>query len=412
MKNLLKGLLLLNVALMMGLTACNNESSSLVAPEQVETRAITASGKVTESATWSGTVYLQGKVYVTNGATLTIMPGTKVIGKYTNDPKEASALIITRGSKIEANGTADNPIIMTSEDSHKHPGGWGGLVLMGRAKINQTEATIEGITKEEAKGADIEYGGSDDADSSGSLTYVRVEYAGANIADGNELNSFTFGGVGSGTTLHHLQSYYGEDDGFEFFGGTVSAKYLVSTSTHDDAFDFDFGYRGTIEYALSTVDPKSTFYTKDPNGIECDNDGKGSSLTPLTRPVLKYFTIVGTSTGKVAKSAVEKGEPNSLKSGANFRRNAQFDLQNSIICGYPIGILKDTQNDYILKNNYVTSQPEGKEFVPFTPDASNRKELPLIAPFSGTGKGLLSSKPNVGAFAHGYWLSGNWVIGY
>lgn len=339
---------------------------------------------------------MNGKVYVSGGATLTIQPGTKIVGLYNDVPAKASALVITRNGKINAAGTASNPIVMTAESNHQYPGGWGGFVVLGNAPINQTNnPVIEGIESDELPAdVDIHYGGSNANDNSGTIQYVRVEYAGANVSQDNELNSFTFGGVGAGTTFDHCQAYYGEDDAFEFFGGTINGKYLVSTSTHDDAFDFDFGYTGKLQFLVATVDANSTYYTKDPNGIECDNDSKGTSLTPFTHPTISNLTIVGTADGKVAKSAMSDGK--SMKSCANFRRNCQFTLANSILYGYPTGILCETSNSYVFKNNVVNGV--STNFSGITADATNTAAasvdaIGLTSPW-GAYKSQTNLRPN------------------
>lgn len=348
--------------------------------------------------TWSASneYHLNGKVYVSGGATLTIQPGTKIVGLYNDVPAKASALVITRNGKINAAGTASNPIVMTAESNHQYPGGWGGFVVLGNAPINQTNnPVIEGIESDELPAdVDIHYGGSNANDNSGTIQYVRVEYAGANVSQDNELNSFTFGGVGAGTTFDHCQAYYGEDDAFEFFGGTINGKYLVSTSTHDDAFDFDFGYTGKLQFLVATVDANSTYYTKDPNGIECDNDSKGTSLTPFTHPTISNLTIVGTADGKVAKSAMSDGK--SMKSCANFRRNCQFTLANSILYGYPTGILCETSNSYVFKNNVVNGV--STNFSGITADATNTAAasvdaIGLTSPW-GAYKSQTNLRPN------------------
>lgn len=333
---------------------------------------------------------------MSGGATLTIQPGTKIVGLYNDVPAKASALVITRNGKINAAGTASNPIVMTAESNHQYPGGWGGFVVLGNAPINQTNnPVIEGIESDELPAdVDIHYGGSNANDNSGTIQYVRVEYAGANVSQDNELNSFTFGGVGAGTTFDHCQAYYGEDDAFEFFGGTINGKYLVSTSTHDDAFDFDFGYTGKLQFLVATVDANSTYYTKDPNGIECDNDSKGTSLTPFTHPTISNLTIVGTADGKVAKSAMSDGK--SMKSCANFRRNCQFTLANSILYGYPTGILCETSNSYVFKNNVVNGV--STNFSGITADATNTAAasvdaIGLTSPW-GAYKSQTNLRPN------------------
>lgn len=342
---------------------------------------ITVSGVLTGTHNWSGTVYLDGKTFLKNG-TINIAAGTKIVGLSKTGEGNASALIITPTGTINATGTASSPVVFTSETGKI----WGGLVLIGNGAINQTSKQLiegihtsglpEGITVE-----DLKYGtpasGKTDAEiyainsvSSGKLQYVRVENAGQAIGDGNELNAFTFAAVGHNTVVDHCQAINGEDDAFEFFGGDVNAKYLVSTATDDDAFDFDFGYRGKIQFAVSTINPALT-YSKDPNGIECDNDGGSSAQTPFTHPVLSNLTIVGTSDGQVASTT---SGSKLLKSAADFRRNCGFTLVNSVLGGFPKGVYKETTNsDYILKNNIVSSVPAGNEYVTFTPDASNTK---------------------------------------
>ena len=379
MKNSIFSTLLLAGVLTAGMsmTSCSNEDEVINSVDTRAARSITVSGVINTNTTWNyDEVTLNGKVYVTGGATLTIPAGTKIIGKYNADPAQASALIITRDGMIDARGTASNPIVMTAESGHQTPGGWGGLVILGDAPINQTETQyIEGIEQASVPaGVDVSYGGSNDNDNSGTIQYVRVEYAGANIAQDNELNAFTFGGVGAGTTFDHCQAYYGEDDGFEFFGGTVNGKYLVSTSTHDDAFDFDFGYRGKLQFLVATVDASGTLFTKDPNGIECDNEGDAPyASTPYTHPTISNLTVVGTSNGLVAGSANES-ITNGLKSAANFRRNCQFTLVNSILYGYPTGILCETSNSNVFKNNIVDGV--SANYSGITPDATNLNREP------------------------------------
>lgn len=356
-------------ATVVSVTSCSQNEEASMGGDTRAANVVTVSGVINSNTTWSAAneYHLDGKVFVSGGATLTIDAGTKIVGLYKAVAADASALVITRTGKINAVGTAANPIVMTSESTHQSTGGWGGFVVLGNAKINQATAqTIEGITSAPS-GVDITYGGSVENDNSGTIQYVRVEYAGANVLPDKELNSFTFGGVGSGTTFDHCQAYYGEDDGFEFFGGSVNGKYLVSTSTHDDAFDFDFGYSGKLQFLVATIDASSDLYTKDPNGIECDNDGTGTSLTPYTHPTISNLTIIGTSNGKVAGSAMD--DKVSLKSCANFRRNCQFTLVNSILYGYPTGIMCQTSNSYVFKNNVVNGV--NTTFSGITADATN-----------------------------------------
>ena len=362
------------------MTSCSNEDETIPVVNNVRATETLSSIISADKTLYSNVTYqLSGKTYVTNGATLTIQPGTRIEGLYSSDNTMASALIITRGCKIMAQGTADKPIVFTAQNGQK--GGWGGLVILGKAVVNQgTECAIEGIDASTAPaGVDIHFGGTNDNDNSGVLSYVRVEYAGASIAADNELNAFTFGGVGRGTRLDHCQAFHGADDAFEFFGGCVNGKYLVSTATDDDGLDFDWGYTGTIQYALVTIEPTMK-YSKDPNGVECDNDGHSSSLTPFTHPVLSNLTIKGTTKGQVAQVG-ESGT--ALKSCADFRRNCEFTLINSVVYGFPRGILRETKNsNYVLENNVICAASNGQvagiNFSAdkatndtFTPSASN-----------------------------------------
>ncbi|RNL86268.1 hypothetical protein ED312_11550 [Sinomicrobium pectinilyticum] len=362
-----------------GFQSCSSEEENLD-PVSVKTRAVVtipANTVISSNTTWSSAneYLLQGKVWV-SGATLTIQAGTLIRGAFNSNPVNASALVITRTGRIEAEGTATNPIVMTAEANHQEKGGWGGLVILGNAQINQSpNQQIEGIsTGVVPTGVNATYGtnnaGNNDEDS-GTLRYVRVEYAGASIAEANELNAFTFGGVGSGTVVDHCQAYYGADDAFEFFGGRVNARYLVATACDDDAFDFDFGYQGKIQYGIVTIDGSEN-YSSDPNGIECDNDGSGSSNTPFTHPVLSNLTIVGTIDGGIAGGGNPTG---SLYNAARFRRNTQYTLVNSIAYGYPTGIWNNTaqsSSSITIANNVVASVTANREYVGFssTPPAT------------------------------------------
>jgi hypothetical protein len=280
---------------------------------------------------------LDGKCYVTNGATMIIAPGTRIeaVKKSTND--SASALIITRGSKLFAQGGETEPIVFTSHEATPAAGDWGGIVMLGNAPLNRADATIEGINLPSVPaGVDINYGGGgaglgDPHHYGGELVYVRIEYAGAAIATDNELNGLTLGGVGDATVLDYIQVAQGNDDAFEFFGGTVNAKHLVAHVADDDAFDFDFGYSGHIQFAVSVLDA-SQGYSANPNGIESDNDGQGSSNTPRTQALISNITVLGLNDSTDARTA-------NLLSGANLRRNTSYRIKNSIFAGFPTAFL-------------------------------------------------------------------------
>ena len=244
---------------------------------------------------------LEGFVFVEDGETLTIEPGTVVRGK-PGSGANASALIVARGGKIFANGTADKPIIFTAlDDDLSDPndfgpgdtGEWGGLILLGKATLNSPEASgtpiqdnIEGIPTTEPRG---QFGGTDDNDSSGSLRYVSVRHGGSNIGANNEINGVTFGGVGRGTTVEFIEVFANQDDGFEFFGGTVEAKYLVASYCGDDSFDYDQGYRGKGQFWFTQA--------AGDRGGEHDGDVDDLNNLPLSNPTIYNVTYLGSGSG-------------------------------------------------------------------------------------------------------------------
>jgi hypothetical protein len=300
---------------------CSKDLGGDVAPVNVPT-STTLSGNITSTTTLTSDKewVLKGYVYVTDGAKLIIQPGTTI----KSDISEKGALCIERGAQIVAEGTASKPIIFTSGRpvGERTPGDWGGIVILGRAKTNRTsEPTIEG-------GIGRAFGGTNDLDNSGILKYVRIEYAGIAAMPNSEINALTLGGVGSGTTIENVQTIYANDDAFEFFGGTVNAKNLYAYGTADDDFDFDFGYRGKVSNSVSKRDPQFVDNGDAGNGVECDNDGTGSTAEPFTHPILDNMILVG---------------PNDVASLSNhnlamrWRRATQFEVYNSTIIGYMKG---------------------------------------------------------------------------
>lgn len=310
---------------------CNIAPATLI---DTVPRIVTGNFTLTNNKKW----ILPHKCYVASGGQLIVNAGTIVqaIKRSTND--SAAAIIVTRGGRINANGSPTCPIVFTSNESSPASGDWGGIVLLGRAPINQPDTSIEGINLPSVPaGIDVRYGGGSPGvgisnDNSGILRYVRIEYAGAAIADANELNALTCGGVGNGTVLSFIQCYKGNDDAFEFFGGTVNADHLYAYVPDDDAFDFDFGYVGRIQYAVSILNNTDDF-SSDPNGIECDNDGQGSNAQPFTHPKISNMTVMG-----VCDSADSKRSGDVLLNAARFRRNAKFTVFNSVFMGYPTGV--------------------------------------------------------------------------
>jgi PKD repeat protein len=292
------------------------------------TTEVAITGDITTNTTWtSDRIYrLTGStcLYVRNNATLTIQPGTIIKG----DP---SALVITRGSKLIAEGTAEQPIIFTSGKAagQRRAGDWGGIALLGRAPLNVPggTATLEG-------GCDATlatYGGTDPADNSGSLKYVRIEFAGIAFVPNQELNSLTLAGVGTGTTIENIQTSFGGDDAFEWFGGTVNGKNLVAFSTVDDMFDTDFGYSGKNQYLLGWSDP-TIFDVSTSNGFESDNDGSGTSNRPYTTAKFANVSIFG------PRRTPGQTVNNLFGRGAHIRRASRQSIHNTIFSGFPTGI--------------------------------------------------------------------------
>ncbi len=261
---------------------------------------------------------LKGYVYVNNRARLTFAAGSVIVG----DTISKGALIIEQNSRLIAEGTLTEPIIFTSGKApgSRKPGDWGGIAIAGNAPTNRTTPPLlEG-------GINAVYGGSLANDNSGILRYVRIEFAGIASDPNSEINGLTLGGVGSGTTIENVQVSYGNDDAYEFFGGTVNCKNLIAFATADDDFDFDFGYIGRIQFAVSLRDPLFVDGGDAGNGIECDNDATGTVATPRTRPQLSNFTFVGPNgaSGTLANHNFT----------TRFRRSTHFSLTNSVLIGY------------------------------------------------------------------------------
>lgn len=288
----------------------------------------TVSGEISQNTLWEAkdTIILDGFVYVKSGATLTIEPGTLIKGL--SDSK--ACLIVERGAKIIANGTAQKPIVFTSDKpaGERKPGDWAGIIICGKAPINQVggEAELEG-------GTGAVYGGTDPNDNSGVLRYVRIEFAGYEVSNGNEINGLTMGGVGSGTTIEYVQVSFGRDDSFEWFGGSVNAKYLVSYRGGDDDFDTDNGFSGKIQFGFILRGPEEADKSDASNGFESDNDASGSSNSPLTSAKFSNITILGPYATKTQANV----NPNH-KYGLRLRRNTRLSLYNSIIAGFNTGI--------------------------------------------------------------------------
>lgn len=290
-----------------------------------------------------GTYTLKGWVYIGEGSELTIEPGTIIKG----DKKTKSALIVEPGGKLFAQGTAEAPIVFTSGEAkgNRKPGDWGGLIICGKAKNNQGKQQIEG-------GPRTKHGGTDNADNSGVISYVRVEFAGYPFDTDKEINGVTFGSVGSGTKVDHIQVSYTNDDSYEWFGGTVNCKYLVAYKGWDDEFDTDNGFSGKVQFALSVRDPRTADKSLS-NGFESDNCADGALVDPYTSCVFSNVTFIGPkavdSKFVNSESYIDGGKlyPNNgsglgkFQSAMQIRRSSRLNCFNSIAIGFPVGLILD-----------------------------------------------------------------------
>jgi len=312
----------------------------------------TVSTDIITSTTWSGVILLQNKIYVRNSATLTIAPGTIIRG----DKPTQGSLIVTRGAKLNAIGTLASPIIFTSNEAigNRNEGDWGGIVLLGLARNNQPGgvANIEGIVAS----TDTQYGGSFDNDNSGTLKYVRIEFAGIALEPNKEINGLTCGSVGSATTIDFVQVSHSGDDSFEWFGGTVSCKHLIAYRGLDDDFDTDFGFRGKIQFALAIRDKDVSDAIGDSNSFESDNDAAGSAGQPKTAAIFSNVTLVGPKgNGSIVLPVGEKFEK-----AFRLRRNTAVSCFNSLVVGWEKGlsiegtpVVNNVNGDTLLFSNNV-----------------------------------------------------------
>lgn len=295
-----------------------------IACKRTDKPRVAISGDIDEDATLSceNDYLLTYHVVVRSGVSLTIAPGTTLQGDHTT----MAALVVEPGGRLVAAGNPDAPIVFTSSKSpdERRAGDWGGVVVLGNAPTN-VPGDAAGVARGQVEGLTQggEYGGSLPHDDSGVLSYVRIEYAGHAIAPGNELNGLTLAGVGDGTRIDHVQVRHTADDCFEFFGGTVNAKYLICYAARDDAFDWDFGYRGKLQFLLLS---QAEDAAANSNGFEGDNDPSGSSNEPRSNPTIYNATLCGRATGTARE-----------RYGLLARRSTRLSLHNSVIQGFDVG---------------------------------------------------------------------------
>ncbi len=310
----------------------------------------TVSGNISSNTTWTNDKIwkISGQVNIDSGYTLTIQPGTVVQGIKNNSNR--AVLIVRRGAKIIADGSAVQPIVFTSDQASgaRATGDWGGVIVCGRAPVNfpigfgQVEGGLFG-----AAGL---FGGNVPTDNSGILRYVRIEFSGIAFAPNNETNGLTLAGVGNGTTVEYVQSSYSGDDGIEWFGGTVNCRNLIVYRALDDDFDTDNGFSGTVQFGVSMKDPQiadnPSISTSE--GFESDNNDNIANgvfstyyTTPRTKAIFTNMTSVGPRTnfnGTLASGYQGLVNGDGGK-GARLRRGSQLSIFNSVFSGWGVGLL-------------------------------------------------------------------------
>jgi len=295
-------------------------------------------GDISVNTTWTkNNVYLlDGWVYVVDGVTLTIEPGTIIRGSKANK----GALIVEPGGKIIARGTKDEPIVFTSNEpaGQRTYGDWGGVIVCGRSIINKANPQIEG-------GPRTIYGGDIDADSSGVLSFIRIEFPGIAFQPDKEINGLTFGAVGSKTQVDHIQVSFSGDDSYEWFGGSVNAKYLIAYKGWDDDFDTDYGYHGMVQFGVSLRDPQIADPGSKSNSFESDNDGSGSAATPFTTAVFSNISSFGPLA--TPQTPISGDYLRSM----HLRRNTKLQIYNTVLAGWPTGLYIEGPSIQNAKND-------------------------------------------------------------
>ncbi|MFI3321543.1 MAG: hypothetical protein R3Y50_03360 [Rikenellaceae bacterium] len=324
-------------SLLLATTSCDKDSTGSSSEQTLLTADLgngSTAYELTEDLTLNAntTYNLKGFVYVPQGRTITIEAGTVIKG----DKDTKGTLIIERGGRIVAKGTKEAPIVFTSAKAagSRSAGDWGGIIILGYAENNNGVRTMEG-------GIRSSYGGSSNSDSSGTLSYVRIEFAGIEYSVDNEINGLTLGSVGSGTIIDHIQVSYSGDDSFEWFGGSVNCYNLVSLSAFDDDFDTDYGYNGTVQFGVALRNPEIADKSAS-NGFESDNDSLSPTSQPRTSATFANFSLFGPVSDKnnyTDQGSVAGSSSGFFQTGAQIRRGSYLNIYNTLIAGYPIGMI-------------------------------------------------------------------------
>jgi hypothetical protein len=280
----------------------------------IEKPVVVITGSITGTENWTNNVYyvLRGAVFVRDGATLNIQAGTRVIG----ESGSVGTLIVLRGGRLNAIGTREQPIVFTSDQpvGSRDRGDWGGLIINGRAPVN-----LEGGEGEGEADTGV-YGGNDANDNSGTLRYVRVEFAGVEFSPDNELNGIAFQGVGRGGSYEFIQVHMNRDDAFEWFGGTADIKYAIASNAADDSFDWTFGWQGRAQFLIVHQRGDDA-----DNGIEADNNEFNNNVSPRSNPQIYNLTMCGDPDRNEGAESVR---------AANIRRGTAFSIRNFLVTGF------------------------------------------------------------------------------
>lgn len=333
-------------------TSCSSDEDPVNNPGDGGEDTYVLDSDITENVTLeTGKTYtLNGGVHVKSGATLTIQPGVTIVAQH---DETVDYILIEQGAKIDAQGTAAQPIVMTSEK--KEAGAWGGLHICGYAHTNN------GSGKSEIGNAP--YGGNNDADNSGTLKYIRLEYTGYAFDEEHEANGVSFYGVGNGTTVEHLQAYQGSDDGFEFFGGSVNVKYMVVTSCSDDSFDWTEGWNGKAQFLVAYQEGESSLGYACDCLMECDNNGTNNAATPVAHPTIANATLIGNG-----------GDAQ----GVRLRAGTQVEFYNTIITGKGKPLTVETNET----ENALKDGTSKLEYVAISGELSSKQGIYTNADFA------------------------------
>lgn len=376
------------VAGMSVLTACsndNNNGDNNGNGNEIK-NGTTLKGTITSDVTLAaGNTYkLSGEYIVGDGATLNIEAGVKIISIYDDI---VDYILVKQGGKINAVGTASAPIVMTSEK--EEPGAWGGIHICGKAHTNAEG----GKGSSEIGGAT--YGGNDEADNSGTLKYVRVEYSGYAFDSEHEANGITFYGVGNGTTVEYCQAYKGSDDGFEFFVGSVNVSNLVSVSCSDDSFDWTEGWNGTATNLVAYQEAEATLGYDCDCLIEADNNENNYAATPIAHPVLKNLILVGNNSAAGNR-------------GIRLRRGTQVEIDGAKVCGKKNAVTlesEETENALLAGTSKLANMTVDSEL-------KSEKSIYTNDNFVAAGN-TIDTNLKYTSFddikAECEWMAGNWV---